>query len=53
MRYWSLAAFATLGGALLINAALDGVIPLVERLEMMAGVVFLGVGRRMTQQKLH
>ena len=53
MRYWFLMGAALLGGAALINGSLAEVLPLLERLELILGIVFLGTGRRMLQQRLH
>jgi hypothetical protein len=53
MRYWFLMSLALLGGAALIYGSLDGFLPLLGILELIIGIVFLGMGRRMLQQRLH
>jgi hypothetical protein len=53
MRYWILVAISLLGGILLINGGLKELMPVESRVFFIAGLLFLGVGRRMIQQKLH
>ena len=53
MRYWTLMAIALIGGILLVNGGLKELMPVESRIFFIAGILSLGVGRRMLQQKLH
>jgi len=53
MRYWIMMAIALIGGVLLVNGALKELMPVESRTLFIAGILFIGVGRRMLQQKLH
>ena len=53
MRYWILMAVSLIGGILMINGGLKELMPIENRAFFIAGLLFLGVGRRMIQQKLH
>lgn len=53
MRYWFLMTLALAGGALLVERSVATVLPPFRRVELILGVVVLGMGRRMLQQRLH
>ena len=53
MRYWTLMAISLIGGALLINGGLKELMSVEARIFFIVGVLFLGSGRRMLQQKMH
>ncbi len=53
MRYWILMAVSLIGGILLINGGLKELMPIEARVFFIAGILFVGAGRRMLQQKLH
>ena len=53
MRYWTIMAISVIGGILLINGGLKELLPVEARLFFIAGILSLGAGRRMLQQKLH
>ena len=53
MRYWILMVISLIGGVLLINGALKGLMPVESRALFIAGILFIGAARRMLQQKLH
>ncbi len=53
MRYWIFMAVSLIGGILLINGGLKELMPIEARVFFIAGILLLGVGRRMVQQKLH
>ena len=46
-------AVSLIGGILLINGGLKELMPIEGRVFFILGILFLGVGRRMIQQKLH
>jgi len=48
-----LMAVSLIGGILLINGGLKELMPVEGRVFFIAGILFVGVGRRMLQQKLH
>jgi hypothetical protein len=53
MRYWIFVAVSLLGGILLINGGLKELMSIEARVFFILGVLSLGAGRRMVQQKLH
>lgn len=53
MRYWIIMAVSLLGGILLINGGLKELMSVEARVFFIAGILILGSGRRMLQQKLH
>jgi len=53
MRYWILIAISLIGGILLINGGLNELMSIEARAFFIAGLLSLGAGRRMLQQKLH
>ncbi len=53
MRYWILMAVSLIGGILLINVGLKELMPVEARVLFVLGILSVGSGRRMLQQKLH
>ena len=53
MRYWIMMAISLVGGALLINGGLKELMSVEARMLFIAGILVLGSGRRMLQQRLH
>jgi hypothetical protein len=53
MRYWAFVVVSVAGGVLLINGALDENLPFGARVTLVLGIISLGAGRRMVQQRLH
>jgi len=53
MKYWTIMAISLIGGILLINGGLKELMSVEARLFFIAGILSLGAGRRMLQQKLH
>jgi len=53
MRYWIMMAVSLLGGILLVNGGLKELMSVEARIFFIAGILSLGAGRRMLQQKLH
>ena len=46
-------AISLIGGVLLINGGLKELLPIEARAFFILGILSLGAGRRMVQQKLH
>ena len=53
MRIWVLMTVSLIGGILLINGGLKELMPIEARVFFIAGILFVGAGRRMLQEKLH